>query len=78
VITMAAGEFRTHCSKVIETVRRRREAIIITKRGVPVAKLVPVDLPKPHKVFGCLEGRCEEVGDIMSPVVPPEAWDVLK
>jgi prevent-host-death family protein len=78
VITMPAGEFRAHCSKVMETVRRRRETVVITKRGVPVAKLVPVDLPQPHKIFGCLVGRGEEVGDIVSPALPPEAWDALK
>ena len=78
VITMAAGEFKTHCLQVMETVRRRRETVVITKRGVPVAKLVPVDPPQPQKVFGCLAGRYEEVGDIVSPVLPAEAWDVLE
>ncbi|HEY7215009.1 MAG TPA: type II toxin-antitoxin system Phd/YefM family antitoxin [Thermoanaerobaculia bacterium] len=78
VTTMPAGEFKTHCLQVMETVRRRRETVVITKRGVPVAKLVPVDLPQPHKIFGCLVGRGEEVGDIVSPVLPPEAWDALK
>ena len=75
---MSAGEFKTHCLQVMETVRRRRETVVITKRGVPVAKLVPVDPPQPHEVFGCLVGQYEEVGDLISPVVPPEAWDALE
>jgi antitoxin (DNA-binding transcriptional repressor) of toxin-antitoxin stability system len=62
----------------METVRRRRETVVITKRGVPVAKLVPVDLPRQHDVFGCLAGRYEEVGDLVAPVLPPEAWDAIK
>ena len=53
--TMPAGEFKTHCLRVMEEVRQRREPVLITKKGVAVAKLVPVDAPA-KGVFGCLEG----------------------
>ena len=76
--TIPADEFKTRCLQVMEIVRRRRETVVITKRGVPIAKLVPVNRPQPHKVFGCLAGRYEEVDDIVSPVLSPEAWNVLK
>lgn len=76
--TMPAGEFKTHCLQVMERVRRRRETVVITKRGVPVAKLVPVDPPPAHEIFGCLAGLVEEVGDVVAPIGSPEDWDVLK
>ena len=75
--TMAAGEFKTHCLRVMDEVRRRREPVVITKKGVPVAKLVPPDAPV-ESVFGCLAGEIEIVGDIVSPVIPAEAWETLK
>ena len=39
---MAAGAFKIHCLAVMDEVQSRREAVLITKRGKPVAKLVPV------------------------------------
>ena len=64
--TMSAGEFKTHCLRVMEEVRQRREAVVITKRGVAVAKLVPTDEPK-RDVFGCMAGTAEIIGDIEAP-----------
>jgi len=40
--TVSAPEFRTHCYPWIEHVRSTREHILITKRGKPIAKLVPL------------------------------------
>ncbi len=71
--TMSAGEFKTHCLRVMEEVRRQRQTVIITKRGVPVAKLVPTEEPS-QEVFGCMAGTAEIVGDIEAPVVPTRAW----
>jgi antitoxin (DNA-binding transcriptional repressor) of toxin-antitoxin stability system len=51
--------------------------LIITKRGKPVAKLVPADDTE-REFIGRLEGIIRIVGDIESPVEPPEAWDALR
>ena len=40
--TMAAGEFKDKCLKTLDDVARNRTPIVITKRGRPVATLVPV------------------------------------
>ena len=39
---VGASEFRTHCYAWIEHVRKTREHVLITKRGVPFVKLVPL------------------------------------
>ena len=39
--TMAAGKFKDLCLKTLDEVARTRSAVVITKRGRPVAKLVP-------------------------------------
>ena len=70
-----AGEFKTHCLRIMDEVRKRRQSVLITKKGVAVAKLVPVE-DTGREVFGCLEGVIEIVGDIETPLVEPEAWEV--
>ena len=40
---MAAGAFKVHCLAVMNEVQSKRESVLITKRGKPVAKLVPVE-----------------------------------
>jgi prevent-host-death family protein len=72
--TMGAGEFKTRCLKVMDQVRATRQPVVITKRGRPVAKLVPVDR-RSDDIFGCLKGVMEIVGDIESPAVAPEEWE---
>jgi prevent-host-death family protein len=75
--TMAAGAFKTNCLAVMDEVQKKRESVVITKRGVPVAKLVPItDGPDP--IFGFLKGKGEIKGDLIEPIVPLEDWDCLK
>jgi prevent-host-death family protein len=75
--TMPAGEFKMRCLKIMDQVHKTREPLVITKRGKPVAKLVPSDSPG-NDVFGCLKGVVKIVGDIESPMVPPEDWEALR
>ncbi len=75
--TMPAGKFKEHCLKVMDEVRNRREPVIITKKGIPVAKLVPTDEPR-SDVFGCMAGTAEIVGDIEAPVAPVKVWKASK
>jgi prevent-host-death family protein len=75
--TMPAGQFKAHCLKVMDDVHSTREPVVITKRGRPVAKLVPADR-QPKDVFGCMRGEVEIVGDIVSAAVPLEDWEVLR
>ncbi len=75
--TMAAGEFKAQCLKVMDRVNTTREPVVITKNGRPVAKLVPADSPV-QDFLGSLAGTIEIVGDIESPVESTEAWEVLR
>jgi prevent-host-death family protein len=56
---------------LMEDVRSTREPILITKRGKPVAKLVPAE-PGKDEWLGRLKGVIEIVGDIESPI---EGWE---
>ncbi len=71
---IAAGKFKATCLRVMDDVSKNKESVIITKRNVPIAKVVPIEEEKPKPVFGCLKGTGEIVGDIIGPI--DEAWDV--
>jgi len=73
---MAAGEFKVHCLAVMDEVQSKRQAVLITKRGKPVAKLVPVEQEK-DDIFGFLKGKVKVVGDVVSPALTPEEWGDL-
>ena len=68
---IAAGEFKARCLSLMEAVRSTREPIVITKRGKPVAKLVPVESKKDDWI-GRLDGEFRVVGDIESPI---DEWE---
>jgi prevent-host-death family protein len=76
---MAAGKFKARCLAVMDEVAATREPVVITKRGKPVAKVVPVEQPKPRKLLGSLVGVLLPArGDLTEPTVPLEDWDMLK
>jgi prevent-host-death family protein len=72
-VEIAAGKFKAECLKLMDRVKKNRERIIITKRGQPVAQLVPVDEEQPQDIFGALRGLVLEEEDILSPV--GETWE---
>jgi len=41
--TMAAGVFKAKCLAVLDRVQKKREGVVITKRGKPVARVVPLE-----------------------------------
>ena len=71
---IAAGDFKARCLTLMEDVRSTREPLIITKRGRPVAKLVPAD-DTAREFIGRLKGVIRIVGDVESPIEPPEGWE---
>jgi prevent-host-death family protein len=83
--TMAAGEFKAKCLAILDEVKQTGESVVITKRGVPVARLVapvePASKESPEAIFGCLRGFISvpsDLGDLVEPIFPTEEWDHLK
>jgi prevent-host-death family protein len=71
-----AGEFKAKCLQLMDKVSRSREPIVITKRGKPVAKLVPPDEPEPRaRLFGYMTGTAEIRGDVVN--MPALEWSAL-
>jgi prevent-host-death family protein len=74
---MAAGSFKVHCLAVMDQVQARKETVVITKHGKPVAKLVPVT-EDADEIFGFFKGKIKILGDVLSPALSLEEWGDLK
>jgi len=67
---MAAGKFKDLCLKTLDEVASTKSAVVITKRGRPVAKLVPY--LEPAKRSSLAGSVLKEVGD---PFGTGERWE---
>jgi prevent-host-death family protein len=65
--SIGAGEFKAKCLKLLDEVQRQRKQVVITKRGKPVAKLVPIT-ERSASFIGSMRGTMEILGDIVSPL----------
>jgi prevent-host-death family protein len=74
---MRASTFKAQCLKVMNDIQATGEPVIVTKRGKPVVKVVPIR-PEKDDIFGFMAGEFEIIGDIESPVVPLSHWKVMK
>lgn len=71
-LKIAAGEFKAKCLQLMDDVNESHIAITITKHGIPIAKLVPVE-ETPTSLFGLQKGSVTINADIVSPI--DEQWD---
>ncbi len=74
-VEIPAGEFKARCLKLMDQVRATRRPIVITKRGKPVARLVPMEEELPS-IFGRMRGTVTIHGDIVGPT--GEEWHAQK
>jgi prevent-host-death family protein len=52
-----AGEFKTHCLRLMEEVARTGVAITVSKRGKPLVRIVPVEAEELDRVAWREKGR---------------------
>lgn len=71
-----AGIFKTNCLAIMDEVQSKREAVVITKHGKPVVKLMPMSTEK-DDIYGFLVGKGTIVGDVVSPALTLEEWGNL-
>lgn len=69
---ISAGKFKAQCLKLMDEVAQKREELVITKYGKPIARLAPIAC-QDIAVFGFLRGTVVTKGDIVEPL--DEGWD---
>jgi prevent-host-death family protein len=72
--TLTVSKFKATCLGVLEEVARQKKRVIITKRGKPIAELIPYEAEtKPI----LLKDTVAFIEDIISPVAT-EDWETLQ
>ena len=75
--TMSISEFKTHCLQVFGRVARTKEPIIVTKRGKPLAEVIPFRHEDESPVPGRLSQTLVFENDIVAPL-GDSAWNACK
>ncbi len=77
--TIAISRFKATCLSLLERVRNTGEPLLVNKRGIPIAQVLPPPRPETVKksAFGCMRATTRQLGDIVAPVAE-EDWEVLR
>ncbi|MBU2760741.1 type II toxin-antitoxin system Phd/YefM family antitoxin [Acidithiobacillus sulfurivorans] len=67
-----ASEFKAKCLKLMDEVATTHEPLVISKRGKPLVKLVPIVDETPKSMFGYMKGTVTIHEDILAPL--DELW----
>jgi len=74
---VAAGAFKVKRLAIMDEVQAKHQSVTITKNGIPVARLVPIE-EEQDSIFGFYADKMEILGDIESPIIPAGDWKRLK
>lgn len=74
-----AGEFKQGCLAILDDVAKSHSEVVITKRGKPVARLVPVisDRQREQEILATLRGRARMLVDedeFLKPLTREAGW----
>lgn len=76
---LSISKFKATCLAVLEEVRMSGEPVLVTKRGKPIAEIVPPARPAAGASrLGNMVGTARIVGDIISPACDEDEWEVLR
>ena len=74
---LSVSEFKAKALGILDQVSRTGEEVVITKRGKPLVKVVPLSDAVEPLVPGKLRGTVLEEVDIVSPL-GAELWDAAR
>ncbi|MGD9009146.1 MAG: type II toxin-antitoxin system prevent-host-death family antitoxin [Desulfobacteraceae bacterium] len=76
--TITISKFKATCLAVLDNVKRTGRSVLVTRHGKPIAIIDPPPPPqKKASWLGSFKSKGKISGDILSPVVPEDAWHVL-
>ena len=73
--SMGAAKAKAQFLGLLDEVEAKREPVVLTKNGRPVAQVIPMPLEDVDPIFGFLKGKIEIIGDIMSPIHTDEEYE---
>ena len=66
---ISASDFKKHFLSLVDEVKNKHSSFVITKRKIPIAKVVPLENQineKEKSLFGCMKGKVKINGDIVN------------
>ncbi len=69
--SLSVSEFKATCLAVLEDVAKQKKRVLITKRGKPIAEVVPYEAAKTQQP---LKETVRFIGDIVTPVADGD-WE---
>ena len=72
---LAISDFKAHALHILGQVAKTKESVVVTKRGKPLAEVVPISTSKPAP--GKLSEALVFEKDIVSPL-GEDMWDASK
>jgi prevent-host-death family protein len=76
---VAISEFKAKCLALLENVRKTKTPIRVTRRGKPVADVIPATEGAENSSWiGSMKGLMEITGDIVSPVIDLDDIEAMK
>lgn len=78
MIEIAISEFKAKCLALLDQVQKTKKPIRITRRGRPVAEVVPPSTSNSADWIGSMKGKSKILGDIVSPAAEESDWEVLR
>ena len=75
-LQVGATEFKAKCLELMQQVHdRKRNGVVVTKRGKPFVKIVPID-DNATTFLGCMKGAIRIHGDLTQPT--DAEWEALR
>ena len=76
--SVAVTEFKARCLSLLEDVARSGQPLVVTKRGKPLARVVPTSGAPVVYPQATLRGTVRIRGDLITPVIPLTAWNAVR
>lgn len=71
---IGAADFKARCLEIMDRVAEKRESYTITKRGRPVARLLPIERREAKSIFGCMAHETEVSDGLEVPLWTEKQW----
>jgi len=75
---IAISEFKAKCLSLLDEVNKTKKPIRITRRGKPIAEVVPPSPVTKKRKLGAMAGTVTILGDIVSPVIDMDEFEAYR
>ena len=75
---VAISEFKAKCLALLDEVDKTKVSLRVTRRGRPIAEVIPTSPNKEGNWLGSMSDSMEIVGDVVSPVIEIQEIEALK